>query len=759
MQSETEWIGRADQDEENSAAQRYEHFMKPEPREGLGPIEVIDDEFLGPNTKVRDMLVGMTRNAKTEDKKKMRIYLQPFPHIRLGKGKPLQGWYKGADEKDGVRPRPCFSEAVLTEPYGGYCLPGETLVATPKGDKRIDCLAVGDKVYGVKDGAVVETDVLGWLLVPKMKPLVRLETSEGSLTLTGDHPVYSLERNDYVKAEELRLGERIDSFEAGSGEREEAGVTGITRLNDSVVYDIETTTSNFLARSPDQPTYFHVHNCAVGCSFAIASGQFVDSPSGPILIDELKTGDVVWGRTNAGVEPVEVGEVAKLWNSKVLKVQTPNGVLRLTGDHPVFANGEWTQAENLKPGDLLERLPSVSESDEQEVLLMGMPAHPMRPAEIENTRIDSIEEEEGGWVYDFETASENYYVDGLLVHNCYINSGVRGYRGTGLISVPLHYGNQVKKQIKKARRMSAGYFSSFTDPFTPLEQYYHNTQQGAEAFVEQGLPIFFLSRLPYPTWAIDLLTQNKYSYAQKSINTSCPDDWRKLSPGAMSLEDHLNEISILKDEGIYVSIQVNPIVPGVTSNAQIVKLFKMLKEAGADHVIVKFVEAGYSWAPEMVKRHTKRFGKERGAAFAKLFTDNQGGQRCVQEEYRLNAHRIFQRQATKLGLTYATCYEYRYERNDDGSIKSKTGVSIGREFTTADQCHGQRVPMFTRSSDDVPFTEVEECPPSGCLYCAKENGGEPRCGDPTAGSAPAMRAKHYQQPIPALVQIGVPKRK
>jgi hypothetical protein len=46
-----------------------------------------------------------------------------------------------------------------------------------------------------------------------------------------------------------------------------------------------------------------------------------------------------------------------------------------------------------------------------------------------------------------------------------------------------------------------------TDPFLPLEDYYHNTE-AARAFVEVGLPIFFLSRLRYPDWAVELLTKS-----------------------------------------------------------------------------------------------------------------------------------------------------------------------------------------------------------------------------------------------------------
>lgn len=459
MDQEQSWISQQRiGDDENSASEVYNYFMRPEPRENLGPIRYVDDEFLGRQTPVREVSIGMVRNAKAENRRNVLAYLHPYPHTRIDTAKPLQGWYKNLHEPPGVRPRPCFTEAILTEPYGGWC--------------------------------------------------------------------------------------------------------------------------------------------AVGCAF------------------------------------------------------------------------------------------------------------------------------------------------------CYVNSGFRGYRGTGLITVPLGYGEQIKRQLSKMRRSAAGYFSSFTDPFTPLEDFYHNTQQAAEEFTRVGLPIFFLSRLRYPSWAVELLRLNRYSYAQKSINTCDPEDWRKLSPGALPLEDHLDDIARLRAAGIYVSIQCNPVVAGVTSNEQIVRLFKMLAEAGANHVIVKFVEAGYSWAPAMVDRMIKRFG-ERGRVFEALFTENIGGQRTINEEYRLRAHKLYSTYARRYGLTYATCYEYRKERDAAGNVVNSTGVSIGREFTTAEQCHGQAVPMFTRDTADELFRPVEACPPTGCLYCASENDGKPRCGDALAGEANALRAVDLKKPIGA----------
>lgn len=428
-------------DEEMKGA--YNYFMRPDPdmREFLGPVEKAEDPLTGRVMRSRLARVGMVRGAKDEDKREVRVYMDPLPHIRLEKGKDLQGWYQGKhNDKKGSRERPCMTDALLTEPYGGYC--------------------------------------------------------------------------------------------------------------------------------------------TVGCAF------------------------------------------------------------------------------------------------------------------------------------------------------CYVNSGFRGYRGSGLISVPVGYGSHIRRQLASMKVATAGYFSSFTDPFLPLEDYYHNTQEGVRAFTDAGLPVFFLSRLAYPDWAIDALRLNRFSYAQKSINTPDPDDWKKLSPGAIPLAAHMEEIRKLREAGVYVSIQCNPIVPGIVTHEDVERLFEMLAEAGANHVIVKFVEAGYSWAGAMVERITKRFGGNRAAAFRDLFVENcAGAQKTVTEEYRREGHTRYRRKATELGMTYSLCYEYT--RTADG------WRSMGPEFLTADQCHGHRVPMHTRLPSGL-FGPLEVCPPAGCLTCADET-GESACGSKRLGEARALR--------------------
>jgi len=321
---------------------------------------------------------------------------------------------------------------------------------------------------------------------------------------------------------------------------------------------------------------------------------------------------------------------------------------------------------------------------------------------------------------------------------CYINSGFKGYRGSGLISVPVNYGAQIERQLAKFKTATAGYFSSFTDPFLPLEDLYHNTQSGAMAFDRAGLPVFFLSRLHYPGWAFDLLAKNKYSYMQKSINAPDQERWKALSPGAISLADHCAEIAEARKRGIYVSIQVNPIIAGVITHDDVVATFEMLAKAGANHVIIKFVEAGFNWAPTMIERIQKRFPGKPGEDFAALFTQNIGGQRTIAEEYRMQGHHLYRAAATRLGMTYATCYEYKWERDAQGEPVNKIGISVGGDFLTADQCHGHRVPMFTREALNEPFKEFVACPPSGCLTCASGTPKASPCGSKLFGLAKAL---------------------
>lgn len=791
MQQEDSWVTtKMVGEDDNMAATTYSYFMRPEPFDDLGPIRIIDDKYLG-KTKVRDMRVGMVRNAKDEDKKSITAYLQPFPHTRINTAKPLQGWYKSLHEPAGVRPRPCFSEAILTEPYGGYCavgcafcLPGSIWVQTPYGMKLISQLREGDSVFGRTWKGVEEVEVLG-VSRRVAEETVRFTLSNGQdLECTPDHLVWSQTEMEWKRADNFEVGEEMQSLSGAYNEREENLLFKDLLVSDKPAE--KKTRQNLRMREDHSKEQKSLRRLCIEDSFGErkenkGSTEFSkgtakirgDKEANELTCSKYKRRDVSKSlrakvsrmegsssRTgkvrNLGIQALQAGAVylskeQEVCNEVSLGESSSSflgyeenklglrAIRHKVKDRRLSTRLCFRRRINNRSQGILYAQGQSEDGGSQETGLLSRDLRQKKAGGTRNPYVKNIERiQKEIEVYDIQTSCENFYAEGVLVHNCYINSGIRGYRGSGLITVPLNYGEQIAKQLSKNLRGAAGYFSSFTDPFTPLEYYYHNTQNAAIEFVKQGLPIFFLSRLRYPQWAIDLMQKNPHSYAQKSINTPDAEDWRLLSPGALPLKDHLKDIARLKAAGIYVSIQCNPILPGVTSHTQVMQLFNRLKEAGADHVIVKFVEAGYSWAPAMAERILKRFGPVRGGLFAELFTENIGGQRTIQEAYRMEGHRKYAAHAKRIGLTYATCYEYEYERDAQGEIKNKTGVSVGRKFTTASQCHGQTVPVYSRDSVDELFQPVAECPPSGCLYCASENNGKARCGDNLAGEANAV---------------------
>lgn len=62
--------------------------------------------------------LSMVRGGKATPRK---VYKKPMRHLRVESTIAPRGWYKSKHEPPRVRPRPCYTEALLTTPYGGFC--------------------------------------------------------------------------------------------------------------------------------------------------------------------------------------------------------------------------------------------------------------------------------------------------------------------------------------------------------------------------------------------------------------------------------------------------------------------------------------------------------------------------------------------------------------------------------------------------------------------------------------------------------------
>lgn len=316
---------------------------------------------------------------------------------------------------------------------------------------------------------------------------------------------------------------------------------------------------------------------------------------------------------------------------------------------------------------------------------------------------------------------------------CYIDGGSRGYKATGIPTVSPSYPEHMRKQIGKMMTCPGFYISPYTEPFQLLEEKYEVVHRLTDVIVENGLPFYYLSRRIPPDWAVDALQQNPYSYMQWSINSSNTEIYKKMSPGSYTIEEVMDKIQELHNKGIYISIQIDPILPGIVDLDDIVKLVHLISENGGDHVIFKIMEQVTGNRKMLFER--LRAGKLEGVdTLESLLTQIIGGVCNVRQDVRVDWWNVLLEETRKVGITMSLCFEYF----DDG----KAGANLAPYFTTADQCHGRGVPMYFRPELEAPFQPLAGCYRKGCLWC--EEYGTHACKSETLLEAKALKYSDYK---------------
>ena len=96
-----------DENEEVELVQGWHKLHKPidQGEDERGPYDVIP--------------LAMLRGGEAEP---FKVHKKPMKHIIVDQSIPPRGWYKAKVERTKrIRPRPCYTEALLTSPYGGFC--------------------------------------------------------------------------------------------------------------------------------------------------------------------------------------------------------------------------------------------------------------------------------------------------------------------------------------------------------------------------------------------------------------------------------------------------------------------------------------------------------------------------------------------------------------------------------------------------------------------------------------------------------------
>lgn len=117
------------------------------------------------------------------------------------------------------------------------------------------------------------------------------------------------------------------------------------------------------------------------------------------------------------------------------------------------------------------------------------------------------------------------------------------------------------------------FLSSVTDPYNPLEKEYKITRNILEQLVDINCRIYISTKSSFIIRDINLLKKCNNVIVDISLNT-LDEEFRKDMDNAASVQQRLDTLKILYDNGIYTALFISPWFPELTDFKSLVKATK-----------------------------------------------------------------------------------------------------------------------------------------------------------------------------------------
>lgn len=150
-------------------------------------------------------------------------------------------------------------------------------------------------------------------------------------------------------------------------------------------------------------------------------------------------------------------------------------------------------------------------------------------------------------------------------------------------------GARAREALRSTRAPRAGdsvVIGTATDPYQPAERRFRVTREVLETLGEtRGLRVTIITKSPLVTRDVDLLARlsaRGSMRVQLSLITLDRELARRLEPRAPTPEARLRAVRRLAEAGIAVSVNVMPVLPGITDGAEaLAELVRQVADAGA----------------------------------------------------------------------------------------------------------------------------------------------------------------------------------
>jgi DNA repair photolyase len=278
------------------------------------------------------------------------------------------------------------------------------------------------------------------------------------------------------------------------------------------------------------------------------------------------------------------------------------------------------------------------------------------------------------------------------------------FRQTGLITVWPNYAKDIARQLDSINVVHCGYLSPVADPFQPLEDIYHLSEQLIREFVKRNIPIEFITKANLPDRILSLIKKQEHSFGQISILTLDESLNRHLCPGGASVTNLLQNIERMAIAGIFVVARIDPIIPYINDDLPSLEaLVKTVVQAGAQHIVASCLDIPIT-RQRAVLDWLAQFKQADYQKFTSLYQEKKGFYLHAKTGYRRQLFDFLKRVCTKLGITFALCMEF--DLSKPGQIKG-----LNSEYMTSHNCEGIDIPIYLRKNDSLfaPFDCLGNC--------------------------------------------------
>ncbi len=215
---------------------------------------------------------------------------------------------------------------------------------------------------------------------------------------------------------------------------------------------------------------------------------------------------------------------------------------------------------------------------------------------------------------------------------------------------------RLKKELTKIDTKAISMANS-SDPYPRLEKKLQLTRKVVNLFVREKIRFQIVTKSDIVVRDIDLLQKARCGVA---ITVTTMDGYtaQKLEPGAPSPRKRVEALKQLKDEGIPVSVRIDPIIPGLTDPLPVVDAVQFV-----DHVTTSTLKL----RPDAVKRMEKVF-PDVTDQLKRLCTKRIGNALYLPEPMRAELLETVKERCHEYGITVGTCREgLKSEKSCDGT--------------------------------------------------------------------------------------------